>query len=295
MAPTRCRRITTILNSRTPAYKEPDAYKTGVQAALKKWLTDRIGPPPWRPTDPDFDPLFGSDMLQIPGSTKLYGATFAPVNKKNGAANEFHVAFPYIEREWYFTTDKSPQKINTSLGVYEWDYGTDHANLNVRIPNRSIKLDGAGEYGQTQNFIPLNLERSSLNQPVIAPILPGHYGVVGSAGTNYGVDPIKPPDPSPTAQIYTSTIGRREFTGQSNNLDKMHEQSVLAHSIRRIEMRPNAELPSPPIHQLRARLSRGSSFSSGTTAAIRKMKSNWGTTRTKRTTPIRKRSLATTS
>ena len=60
---------------------EPKAYKT-VPARLDAWGKTPKGLPPWVPTNPDFDPTFGSDMLQLPGRTKLYGASFAAVDKQ---------------------------------------------------------------------------------------------------------------------------------------------------------------------------------------------------------------------
>ena len=72
-------------------------------------------------------------------------------NKQEWSCNEFRVAFPHIEREFYFTTDKSPAKSTRAWVSIEWDFGNNRANFNLRIPDRSIKLDGATEYGQTQS------------------------------------------------------------------------------------------------------------------------------------------------
>src|SRR5262249_28513198 len=137
--------------------KEPASY-TAVGAKLNTWLTTPTGPPPFVPTNPDFDPLFESDMLQVPttGKTMIYGAGFQPQSKQiSPGQNKFVVNFPYVEREFYFTTDHSPSSINgtgasttttaTTTQRYEYDFTNfrldpNRTKLNIRIPDRSIKI-----------------------------------------------------------------------------------------------------------------------------------------------------------
>ena len=231
-----------------PGLKEPAAY-TALKGTLQTWAANPTGLPPWRPTNLDFDPLFGADTLQTPGHTKLVGSSFAAKDiPVPGQADLFNVAYPFIEREFYFTTDKSPVKIDPNVGEYEYDMSNNRANFKLRIPDRSMYFAGAklaDPKAETQKFIPPGLEWSSNDQPVIAPVMPERYAVVGTAGTNYGINPGGSTDSTddlspfnPKKQVYTVTIGRQMPSGKSNALDDQHEGSVNAHSVRRIEMRP---------------------------------------------------------
>ncbi len=256
-----------------PGLKEPTAYtKVPANLAASK---------PWVPTNPDFDLLFGSDMLQkvvngVVSQTLMVGPAFgaAGKSKQDGSNNLFYESYPNIEREFYFTTDKSPIVKNTTTGDFDWDFSNNRAKFNLRIPDRSIKLGGLSSTApnaQTQKFIPLYLElrglkspftdveRKQLKTPAITPIIPGHYGVVGSASTNYDFDFSDPFDanrPATYVQSYLTTIGRNETTGQAMQADQQHQNSVRAHSVRRIEMRPdwwarqNANPANPLVQQL---------------------------------------------
>src|SRR6185295_10595584 len=100
-----------------------------------------------------------------------------------------------------------------------YDYSS--TAFRLRIPDRSISIKYPSRSGatqppraQTQKFIPWQLERASLTEPTIAPILPGRYGVIGSAGTNYNLD-----DTDPTKQIYTTTVGRRDQSSVGTGWD----------------------------------------------------------------------------
>ena len=152
--------------------KEPAAY-TNLATKIKTWQPTATDPiPPFRPSDPDFDAAFD--------------ASFLP--KQKGTKNIFEVSYPYIEREFYFTTDKSPIVAESSAKSADWNYAADKFKL--RIPNRAVQIKyasaswGAADRGQTQKFIALQLETASPNQPAIAPILPGRYGVIGTAGVS---------------------------------------------------------------------------------------------------------------
>ena len=96
---------------------------------------------------------------------------------------EVIVAYPFIEREFYFTTDKSPVKIDSTIGEYQYDMSNNRANFKLRIPDRSMYFAGAkgiDPKAETQKFIPPGLEWSSNDQPVIAPVMPERYAVVGA-------------------------------------------------------------------------------------------------------------------
>ncbi|MCC7476036.1 MAG: hypothetical protein IT425_11625, partial [Pirellulales bacterium] len=192
---------------------QPKAYSDsakGLSTWLQKWKTNPAGagpPPVFRPTNPDFDLAFDSNF----------------VPKQVGSNNQFTIQYPYIEREFYFTTDKSPVTQATSAASADWKYGA--GDFKLRIPDRSMQIGGptSNVKVQTQKFIALDLETASPNQPAIAPILPGRYGVIGSAGTRY----------NQTQQVYVTTIGRHDV-GQDNTPDSQH----IPNETRRIEMRP---------------------------------------------------------
>ncbi|MFO0790957.1 MAG: hypothetical protein U0805_15975 [Pirellulales bacterium] len=240
--------------------QEPKAY-ADVQKTLDGWRANwstmpDAGPPPWVPTNPDFDLTFGSDMRQQVSATGdisqtyIVGQNIQRNTPKQKGGNHFYISYPYIEREWYFTTDKSDIRLNTESREWELDLTKNRAKFKLRIPNRSIKLGGltsVGTIAETQRFVPWSLEHSKPNEPVISPILPGHYAVVGSAGTNYDVNPeatsgAAKPTPDPNKQTWTNTIGRQKTEGNTNQTDAFHEASLRKNSIRRIQMSPGVDL-----------------------------------------------------
>ena len=198
--------------------------------------------------------------------------------------NQFNVTYPYIEGEIYFTTDKSAAKVNPNTGRYEWDFSNNRANFNLRIPDRSIKVGGLSSTEpnvQTQKFIPPRLERSNLTQPIFSPITPGHYGVVGSAGTNFGADPGSLPDP--TARLIRPRLGGRNPLGKRTTQTRcMNNPSVLIRY---------GGLKCIRIQSLQIQRCPLNSFSSRVMAAIPRMKSLWGA----RMTRMRSKSHVITS
>ena len=198
--------------------KQLPAYTTvsnALSAWYQKWKGNAAtaGPPPViRPSDPDFDAAFDSN--------------FVP---KVTANNQFTLQYPYIEREFYFTTDRSPVTVATPANPADWNYASNAFRLH--IPNRSIQIAGLGTV-RTQKFIPVDLEPQSANAIAIAPILPGRYGVVGSAGTKYDL----------SKQVFSTTIGRRDVN-MGNTPDAQH----FPDQTRRIEMRPSN---NPNVQQL---------------------------------------------
>jgi len=202
---------------------ESQAYQKAGQS-LKAWydafLANPIGsatqPPLIRWSDPDFDAAFDSHF----------------VPKQVGSNNQFTLQYPYIEREFYFTTDKSPTVPATMTADVDWNYSP--TEFKLRIPDRSMQIGGIASATrvQTQKFIPYELEKASPNQPAIAPILPGRYAVVGSSGARY----------DQTRQIYTTALGRRDINAD-NTTDGQH----VPDRTRRIEMRPSND---PNVQQL---------------------------------------------
>src|SRR5262249_28674156 len=114
---------------------------------------------------------------------------------------------------------------------------------------------GTLTWARTQKFIPISLEKQKsyqdLNlttiranpQPVLAPILPGRYGVIGTAGTRYFKDPAN-------QNIYTDPVGRPDVGDPKFTTDDQLKSSLgpaAPTQARRIEMRPNS---NPDLQQL---------------------------------------------
>jgi hypothetical protein len=138
------------------------------------------------------------------------------------------------------------QRVSATAPAADWNYAADAFKL--RIPDRYIKfrdttygpvdsLNPIYKWARGQKFIPIALERqkATTNSAVIAPILPGRYGVIGSAGTQYPLLPT----------CFTTTLGRQD-SGQKNTSDTNHAKVFLKNT-RRIELVPN---PNPNIPQV---------------------------------------------
>jgi hypothetical protein len=161
----------------------------------------------------------------------------------------FDVAYPYIEREFYFTTDNSTT-IVPGTGVQPLRDVND-ASFKVRIPDRTLARPTiAGTWPadfQTQRFIAAN-SADEYNDYQIAPILPGRYGIVGSAGTKYKPTSV----PANMANALITAIGRivppSSFANEPDTPDDTHVDNLA--ETRRIEMRPdtdgNPATPSAP-------------------------------------------------
>ena len=228
-------------------------------------------------TDPDFDDVFNAGFFNTTGVfTKLDGgfnASFTPTQVpqagNNDFPNKFNVEYPYIEREFYFTTDNSPtlplpigsdwgQFITGSTQTKDWDYSP--KKFKIRVPDRYFKMSGVNngptaghptlKWAHSQKFIPISLEQQKSTNPqqsVLAPILPGRYAVVGSAGTRYQPEPAKPlptvPNVIANPNIFTTPIGRPDF-GNTKYTDDTALLTTLRPNqerARRIELRPNKD------------------------------------------------------
>jgi hypothetical protein len=206
----------------TPGVSAPAPY--GKMATdIKNWKPVAATPlPPFQPTDPDFDVAFN--------------AGFLPKQKAMGK-NFFDMQYPYVEREFYFTTDRSPALPLGALSLSKDqtpDYNYANNSFKLRIPYRTVDIKYPPTItnmkpGYTQRFIPQQLELDTTIpavQSVVAPIMPGRYGVIGSAGTKY----------TAADQTYTSTVGRFDVgTTSWNTDDAMHHPLQT----RRIELRPS--------------------------------------------------------
>jgi hypothetical protein len=254
-------------------------YLAPMVADVEAW--DATKPPPYRAPDPDFVDVFSAGFFNAAGVfTKFdsgFNGTFTPSQLPQVAGNEdypnkFSIEYPYIEREFYFTTDNSPTLplgVGKDFGQFiapgpaagpplptrDWDYRPN--SFRLRIPDRYIKMSGLMHptdrptdaadprynWARSQKFIPISLEQQkATNRAVLAPILPGRYGVIGTAGTRYFKDANQ--------NIYTDPIGRPQVGNT-----KYTDDDTLANSLkpeatqqaRRIEMRPNS---NPDLQQL---------------------------------------------
>ena len=209
--------------------KAPNAYRN-VSQRFQKWLRDwktgtKVEPPHIRPSDPDFDPQFDGG--------------FVPTEKPGGMGTTDHYTFnlkyPYIEREFYFTTDKSPLAVSVNDPT-ERDLSK---TFNLRIPNRRIDAElkpGKPNPIWPQKFIPNSLELGPIAIGGVAPLLPGRYGVIGSAGTWYDFDQEQ------HRLRYTATIGRKVVTDDDNTDDDQHNTQLKgAAPTRRIILWPSLD------------------------------------------------------
>ena len=198
---------------------KPPAGYTSMLAAMTAWKPTDLTPPPYHAPDPDF--------------SEAFDASFLP-KKVAGQLNQFEIEYPYIEREFYFTTDKSPKVVSADPTLAA-EYNYSPKVFRLRIPNRSIQVGGlADPRAQTQKFIPPGLELSSATEPVIAPIMPGRYGVIGSPGAKYSTLP----------NAFTTTIGR-EDSGEKNTKDLQHKNALM--KTRRIVIVPDKDPDKPQI------------------------------------------------
>ncbi len=203
---------------------------------MKAWqpkkldLTANTNPfPLFRPTNPDFVESFDFGSRPVQETTQNY----------------FDVRYPNIEREIYFTTDNSPTR----------DVG--NANFRLRIPDRSFKAGQpapfdhqnwgdkrtgvTGSFWQTQRFIAPITPTGTADQ-TIAPILPGRYSVVGSAGNKYPKKYDGSNEVSSIANYFVTAIGR-EPRDHPNTEDAEFQPD----RVRRIELRPSL---NPNLNQL---------------------------------------------
>ncbi len=226
--------------------------------AVKAWRPTSAQPMPvFRPANPDF--------------TEAFDPNSKP-EQPLGKGNSFILKYPYVEREFYFTTDNSQTTdVTIDKGVFGVPMPIANPNFKLRIPDRSfapddatypsshLKQDATPSYvpWQTQRFIPGNYTNSiRISDVSIAPILPGRYGVVGTEGVQYK-DPafpddsprdwrtIKLPLTSPTITVprYINMIGRPVSGSDPNTPDGM----LNPLKTRRIEMWPCSD---PNINQI---------------------------------------------
>ncbi|MEX2167919.1 MAG: hypothetical protein WD851_01290 [Pirellulales bacterium] len=136
--------------------------------------------------------------------------------------HRFTLPYPYVEREFYLTSNysrplsKADSRFTRTSSRYNASQ-TDN-DFRLRIPDRRIELRLVGGSGrnanaiaQTQKFVHHDAERSgNPADPAdanarwhIAPVVPGSYGVIGSAGTRYTGSYT-----TELQETFTTTVGR---------------------------------------------------------------------------------------
>ncbi|QDU58268.1 hypothetical protein Pan181_45010 [Aeoliella mucimassa] len=175
----------------------------------------------------------------------------------------FSKPYPYIEREFYFTSNNTPfwartrdpvtgadtnlRRFNPTARTYsDIGYGTQlkqyYSDLRVRIPFNYIRL-GRQLGGMPDlvslpfRFVANNKLQNSRPDVAIAPVMPGRYAVIGSAGTVY--DNLETTDDGRLR--FVNTIGRRTPNTAGTDVTKTDD---LTHkgaidSTRRFEMHPS--------------------------------------------------------
>lgn len=231
------------------------------------------------PTNMDWDEMFFNPLLTTPaanGSAIVWPAaqwqqertrqanqnSFDPKgDPANFNKQLFAKPYPYIEREFYFTSGNTPffaHARNPSTGNSQrWPRATARSysdfdtvgtiggqlrdrfdETNVRIPFPLIKLGRQTAGGQelvsfAHRFIATQPDGDRPDVP-IAPIMPGRYGVIGDSGTLYqGNNRVE--------GIFITTLGRNAPAGagasRAQTDDLQHVSQITG--VRRMEMRPS--------------------------------------------------------
>jgi hypothetical protein len=280
----------TATSTGLPAYLAPMVGTPTTKDTIEGW--DATQAPPYRAPDPDLEDVFNAGYFDattgaFTKSDGGFNGAFTPTQvasvlpaHDSRNVNLFNVEYPYIEREFYFTTDNSPTAV-TPTGLVpwgqfidngiaskpkDWDYSPN--SFKVRVPDRFMVLSGFTGLGtgtrdvpngpplstnavnrfrprtpytwaRSQKFIPIALEQQKApNAPVVAPILPGRYGVIGTAGARFFRDTTNP-------NIFSTTVGRPDRGNTKFTTDAILQSDY--NKARRIEMRPN---PNPNLQQL---------------------------------------------
>jgi hypothetical protein len=188
----------------------------------------------------------------------------------------FAKPYPYIEREFYFTTGNTPfyahsrslasgdpdtNVRSTERSYTDIERGTPlqqyFTRLNVRIPFNYIDLGDhtfpSSNRPLSMVSMPFRFVSNQLNgsraDVAIAPIMPGRYGVIGSAGAVYQSQGLDRTTDTPVRTRFITTLGRNVSQGGTtpkySTLDEDHIQQIVG--TRRIELQPS---PSPFVQQV---------------------------------------------
>lgn len=233
----------------------------------------------FRPTDPDWDEMLtrvpvrnavpkikvpmgewiqkqtGEDNLDLPD----YQNMPQPMQRQL-----FSKPYPFIEREFYFTSGNRFFSVRQNSGEFTDTKGLDQArnytNLSflalqrieeeasLRIPFNFVTRDNGLKYGLTFRFP--GTVHGETDDVEIAPILPGRYAVVGSAGTMYLSGGAGQPfeythSTGETVPRFVTGVGRFVTPGRVTDTDDDIFTSRLSLA-KRVEMMPS---PNPFLSQ----------------------------------------------
>lgn len=168
----------------------------------------------------------------------------------------FAKPYPYIEREFYFTSNDTPyfgqnrkpgggnptKMVGTARTYHDIDKGQlkdFYLDMGVRIPFNSIEL-GNQLVSLPFRFVSTELKTGRPDMP-IAPVMPGRYAVIGSAGTAYtGLRQVDP-DNGDDRWRFVTTLGRNVMGGagtpKARTEDLQHKNALPG--TRRFEMHPS--------------------------------------------------------
>ena len=264
----------------------------------------------FRPTDPDWDEMLverrltrggtvevpmGQWQQQRTGESSFQTTSFLEQDQAQDTlrVNLFSKPYPYIEREFYFTSgnhffayrpsnnaqgafnasqmqrdDRANARTYTNLGQFDMSQLKNESNL--RIPFSYVQTDTNRTYSLSFRFLAWtpNVRFAQAGDPAsrdtdvaIAPILPGRYAVIGSAGTAYTMHEFLTNefyDGAMTNDLYgnarmprfVTTLGRvlglgADPSSQAQTNDDVHVDGL--ERVRRIELCPH---PDPNVSQV---------------------------------------------
>ena len=274
----------TVTGTNLPAYLQPMVGSPTTPDTVEGWNATQQ--PPYRAPDPDLEDVFNSGFFNTTGVFTKFDSGFnvgftptqVPAAGNNDYPNKFNVEYPYIEREFYFTTDNSPA---LSLGVgsdwgqciipgsgigtqtKDWDYSPNKFKL--RIPDRYIEMTGVDNGPTAAIGRKWVLSEVHSDQPGTTKVCCHSAAIRACAsdtrpicGSWHGGPALQAPGapPNPAApnnlakpNIFTTTIGRPDpgnmkYTDDDTLLSSLTPDQEMA---RRIELRPNS---NPDLQQL---------------------------------------------
>lgn len=240
-------------------------FGQGVELGRLSNLADSSGrrSPVWRLIVVEEHPTYrNDDRVDDTGSSIHTGPAPTYYRGPYVAADPDHPLFkhevrdnwPYIERSIYFTTDNS-DRYRKGETLPNHDDGVNSLALLVKNPETKLRLPPQIARKSARYFIAGDVRNlaggaGAEDQDVpIAPLLPGRYAVVGTAGTQYtGREERRVAGQRELAPRYVLTISRRFYEGTDGRYQTPDATHVGAlESTRRIELLPS---PNPNVQQI---------------------------------------------
>ncbi len=131
---------------------------------------------------------FRGNSRQVPHKDPENGAIVRSLKRR-----VFQKLYPYIEKEFYFTSNGLQQRKYTDIQRVGNELNTQFTRLRaggIKIPFGFVRLGEDAKYAVTYRFLALDPNRDG--DVEIAPVLPGRYGLIGPAGPQYAFAPVSP-------------------------------------------------------------------------------------------------------